>query len=70
MKKTMDRSYRNAYTTAFFLRSSSMMTGFIDGVLTSAFLGVEAMSAYGISTPYFMLNNLLSNTMITGCQIL
>lgn len=70
MKMIMDRTYRNAYTTAFLLRCSSMMTGFIDGVFTSTFLGAEAMTAYGISTPYFMLNNLLSYTLITGCQVL
>ncbi len=70
MKESTDRSYRNAYTTAFLLRSSGMMTGFIDGVLTSAFLGAESMTAYGISTPYFMLNSLLSYSFITGCQIL
>lgn len=70
MNKSIDRSYRNAYTTAFLLRCSGMMTSFIDGVLTSVFLGVESMTAYGISTPYFMLNSFLNYSFITGCQIL
>lgn len=70
MNKSLDRSYRKAFTTAVFFRSSTMMTSFIDGILTSIFLGADAMTAYGIATPYFMMNTVLSYALITGGQIL
>lgn len=69
-KMKLDTSYKNAFRNALYVRSSNMLTGFIDGILTSAFLGVNSMAAYGIASPYFMMNSILSYLLVTGSQVL
>ena len=70
MSERLDAPYKNAFTTAIFVRSSNMIAGFIDGVLTSIFLGVDAMTAYGISVTYFTMNAILSYVLVTGSRLL
>ena len=70
MKERIGVSYKNAFTTAVYVRSANMMAGFIDGVLTSIFLGVEAMTAYGIAVTYFTMNATLSYVLVSGSQLL
>ncbi len=66
----IDTTYKNAYTTAVYIRNSGMLSGFIDGLLVSAFLGVDAMTAYGIAGPYFTMVTIVSYLLVTGCQVL
>lgn len=70
MKTGIDLRYRKAFTTAIYVRSSNMIAGFIDGILTGIFLGVDAMTAYGIAVTYFSLNTIVSYMFITGSQVL
>ena len=70
MKDKTDISYKNAFTTAVFVRGANMMTGFIDGVLTGMFLGVDAMTAYGIAVTYFTMNAIISYVLVSGSQLL
>ena len=70
MREKTDISYKNAFTTAVYVRGANMMTGFIDGVLTSMFLGVEAMTAYGIAVTYFTMNAIISYVLVSGSQLL
>ena len=70
MNMKIDTTYKNAFTTAVYIRNSSMLSGFIDGLLVSAFLGVDAMTAYGIAGPYFSMNTIISYLLVTGCQVL
>lgn len=70
MKRKTDIAYKNAFTTAVYTRSANMMAGFIDGMLTSVFLGVDAMTAYGIAVTYFTMNSILSYVLVSGSQLL
>ena len=70
MKDTTDIAYKNAFTTAVFVRGANMLTGFIDGVLTGMFLGVDAMTAYGIAVTYFTMNAIFSYVLVSGSQLL
>ncbi len=74
MKKRLtgqpDRAYINAFRTAVSIRSANMLAGFIDGLLTAAFLGTDAMTAYGIAVSYFTLNAVFSYVLVSGSQLL
>ena len=74
MKKRLtylpERSYLNAFRTAVYVRSSNMLAGFIDGLLTAAFLGADAMTAYGIAVTYFTMNAVFSYVLVSGSQLL
>ena len=65
-----DASYLNAFKTATYVRSANMLTGFIDGILTSVFLGVNAMTAYGIAVTYYTMNTIYSYVLVTGSLLL
>lgn len=65
-----DVSYLNAFKTATYVRSANMLTGFIDGLLTSVFLGVNAMTAYGIAVSYYTMNTIYSYVLASGSLLL
>ena len=70
MNMKIDATYKNAYTTAVYIRNSSMLSGFFSGLLVSAFLGVDAMTAYGIAGPSLTINTIINYLLVTGCQVL
>lgn len=65
-----NRQFFSVFLTTLFGNLGSLIAGFADGVLTGSFLGSDAMAAYGIVSPYFMLTTLLSLPFILSAQAL
>ena len=70
LSKIRNRQFFSVYITSIMGSVGEMISGFIDGVLTGAFLGKDAMAAYGIASPYFMLNISLSLSFLIAAQSL
>lgn len=49
---------------------ANTFTCLIDGVMTGRFLGNEAMSAYGLASPYFSIAAIVSGVLMVSCQTL
>lgn len=43
------------------------LTAMIDGILTSRFLGSQAMAAYGIASAYYSVTSFVRNLLMIGC---
>ena len=65
-----NRQFFSVFVSTLFSSLGSLIAGFADGVLTGSFLGSDAMAAYGIVSPYFMLNALLSLPFMLSAQAL
>ena len=64
------RQVFSIFVTSLFSTLSSVVSSFVDGVLTGSFLGSEAMAAYGLASPYFTLTTLLSFSFVIAVQTL
>ena len=70
LRKLRNRQFFSVFLTAVFGSLGDLISGFVDGVLTGAFLGRDAMAAYGIASPYFVLNTVLSLSFLIASQAL
>ena len=70
LREIRNRQFFSVFITSILGSIGGMISGFIDGVLTGAFLGKDAMTAYGIASPYFLLNTLLSLSFVIAAQSL
>ena len=65
-----NRQFFSVFLTTLLGNLGSLIAGFADGVLTGSFLGSDAMAAYGIVSPYFMLTTLLAQPFVLAVQAL
>lgn len=70
LREIRNRQFFSVFLPALFGALGELISGFADGVLTGAFLGSDAMAAYGIASPYFMLNTVLSLSFLIASQSL
>ncbi|MCQ2397717.1 MAG: hypothetical protein MJ052_00240 [Sphaerochaetaceae bacterium] len=70
LREIRNRQFFSVFITAILGSIGELISGFIDGVMTGTFLGSDAMAAYGIASPYFMLNALLSLSFQIAAQSL
>ena len=69
--KTIDHKlFFSSFLVVMLAELANTITCLIDGILTGRFLGSEAMSAYGLASPYFSIAAIGSGILTVSCQTL